>query len=101
MHRADTALAWQIVLNTLDVERSTAVLGALLHAPALFRAVQPAAELVRDARRRVLEWRQEGRAAVRKGAGKAWLTHVRRMLRKANQAYRFLTAQLAQWQHAQ
>lgn len=60
MHRADTALAWQIVLNTLDVERSTAVLGALLHAPALLRAVQPAAELVRerflDAADRAIAW---------------------------------------------
>ena len=61
MNRA--ASAWQIVLSTLDVENAMAVLCAMLHAPALLQAVQPAADLVRvryfEAADRAIAWANE------------------------------------------
>ena len=48
MQPSPAELAWQIALNNLDLRDAVAVLGAMLHAPALLKSVQPAAAVVRE-----------------------------------------------------
>lgn len=48
MQPSPAELAWQIALNNLELRDAVAVLGAMLHAPALLKSVQPVAAVVRE-----------------------------------------------------